>query len=346
MKFKFVIVFALMVILDLELAFASGPTLTLKGNVGESEIQMTFTKEGESISGSYFYEKYKRAIRVNGAVQEREITINEFDDKGNQTGVFKGSFVSDSKIEGFWSRPDGSKQISFSLVLNMPANGVILVQEIKNDSVKPRKKTPKFRPRLMENSPVDICNYGTEGLNKEEEKIILSLLRIEGRSDLVSLNCRGLDEPNHLVVVTRIGSNLGDVYSIRLDERKYDEIAHGQFELQEVVHDESGAPFLLLRGVYMRQSPMYTSYFLLNFRTGGIGKIVEVYEDAVSGGCGPGEMRYDEPTASKINYFRLESRPDGLEELVFDISITDCATNKTKAKTVHFTPTRNGFVER
>jgi hypothetical protein len=82
----------------------------------------------------------------------------------------------------------------------------------------------------------------------------------------------------------------------------------------------------------------------MNFRTGESKKIAEVHEDPVSGGCGPGEG-YNEPTASTIKDFHLESRPDGLNDLVYHIETTDCKSHETTAKTLRFVPTGSGFAQ-
>jgi hypothetical protein len=80
------------------------------------QIQMHLVRSGENLSGSYFYTKYKVDIPIKGTIDGQDnFTINEFDSKGNQTGVFKGRLVSSNEMEGNWSKPNGDKLMPFSL---------------------------------------------------------------------------------------------------------------------------------------------------------------------------------------------------------------------------------------
>jgi len=45
---------------------------------------------------------------------EEEFYLNEFDERGNQTGKFEGKFVSKDWIEGTWSSTTAKKQMPFS----------------------------------------------------------------------------------------------------------------------------------------------------------------------------------------------------------------------------------------
>lgn len=80
------------------------------------QIQMNLQREGDTLTGSYFYTKHKVNISIKGSIDAQgNFTINEFDDGGNQTGVFKGRLISGSEMEGTWSKPNGDKSMSFSL---------------------------------------------------------------------------------------------------------------------------------------------------------------------------------------------------------------------------------------
>jgi len=69
------------------------------------------------ISGNYLYTKVGQELELKGTVSsDNEIEINEFDEKGNQTGVFKGKLVNENKLEGIWHKPNGKSEMSFYLI--------------------------------------------------------------------------------------------------------------------------------------------------------------------------------------------------------------------------------------
>jgi hypothetical protein len=90
---------------------------TFEGAINnEYQIQMSLQRSGQELSGSYFYTKHKTDIQIKGTIDGQDnFTINEFDGKGNQTGVFKGRLISGSEMEGTWSKPNGDKSMPFAL---------------------------------------------------------------------------------------------------------------------------------------------------------------------------------------------------------------------------------------
>jgi len=113
---------------------ASGVTMNgekfyFRGTIaGNLKIEMTLLRDGERLTGSYFYPKVGKNIALSGAIdKDGNVSISESDDGGKQTGVFKGKWkaATDSpdstlnEIDGKWSRPDGSKETAF-LVSQQP----------------------------------------------------------------------------------------------------------------------------------------------------------------------------------------------------------------------------------
>jgi hypothetical protein len=97
---------------------------TFEGAINnEYQIQMSLQRSGEDLSGNYFYTKHKTDIQIKGTIDGQDnFTLNEFDGKGNQTGVFKGKLISGSEMEGIWSKPNGDKSMPFALKA-MGSNG-------------------------------------------------------------------------------------------------------------------------------------------------------------------------------------------------------------------------------
>ncbi len=91
-------------------------TIHFKGMVGTNmAIDMTLRVSGNEVSGTYFYVKHNTDIRLKGEKSNQDLKLNEFDENGNISGQFTGKFVSASKVEGQWSKPDGSRSLPFAV---------------------------------------------------------------------------------------------------------------------------------------------------------------------------------------------------------------------------------------
>jgi Protein of unknown function (DUF3298)/Deacetylase PdaC len=87
-----------------------------KGSIGTSlDLQMKLIRTGDQLSGSYFYQKIGKRIDLRGNVEkDGKLTLEEFDQSGKQTGLFKGLWQVDAqdgliKLAGNWSKPPGEK---------------------------------------------------------------------------------------------------------------------------------------------------------------------------------------------------------------------------------------------
>ena len=86
------------------------------GSIGTSlDLQMKLVRTGDQLSGTYFYQKVGKRIDVRGNVdKDGNLTLEEFDPSGKQTGVFKGIWSVDAadgsiKLAGNWSKPPNEK---------------------------------------------------------------------------------------------------------------------------------------------------------------------------------------------------------------------------------------------
>ena len=91
-------------------------TKYFKGSIGNSlDLQMKLVRTGDQLAGSYFYQKVGTRINVRGNVdQSGNLTLEEFDPAGKQTGLFKGVWTVDSNdglisLSGNWSKPAADK---------------------------------------------------------------------------------------------------------------------------------------------------------------------------------------------------------------------------------------------
>src|SRR5438045_7041018 len=91
-------------------------TKHLKGSIGNSlDLQMKLVRTGDQLAGSYFYQKVGTRIDLRGNVdKDGNLTLEEFDPSGKQTGVFKGIWKVDPQdglitLAGNWSKPPNEK---------------------------------------------------------------------------------------------------------------------------------------------------------------------------------------------------------------------------------------------
>src|SRR6476659_10682019 len=91
-------------------------TKHFKGSIGTSlDLQMKLVRTGDQLAGSYFYQKVGTRIDVRGSVdKDGNLTLEEFDKSGKQTGLFKGLWSIDASdglatVAGNWSKPPGEK---------------------------------------------------------------------------------------------------------------------------------------------------------------------------------------------------------------------------------------------
>jgi len=97
---------------------------TIAAGANNLKIEMTLVRDGERVSGSYFYPKVGKNIELNGTVdKDANVDLRERDDSGKETGIFKGKWktavepyeLGMANIAGKWSRPDGAKETTFEL---------------------------------------------------------------------------------------------------------------------------------------------------------------------------------------------------------------------------------------
>jgi hypothetical protein len=103
-------------------ALAIPQTKFFKGSIGARlGLQMKLTRDGEKVMGNYSYQRVGARIDLKGTIdKDGNLTLEEFDAGGKQTGLFKGNWLADKddgliSVVGNWSKPGGEKKTAFSL---------------------------------------------------------------------------------------------------------------------------------------------------------------------------------------------------------------------------------------
>jgi len=100
-------------------AAQAGEKFYFRGRINyDLKVEMTLVRDGERLSGSYFYPRVGKNIDLKGSIDKSNVVeMRESDESGKDTGVFKGKWSTNAMgladIEGKWSRPDGSKETDF-----------------------------------------------------------------------------------------------------------------------------------------------------------------------------------------------------------------------------------------
>ena len=120
-----------------------------KGSIAQSRFEMTLRREGNKLSGSYFYAKSGSAnkLSLRGEIDANgNFTMQEFDSSGKQTGEFKGTWKDDPNqsgalLEGEWKKPGAKENQWFSASEQTVSftNSVQIVNRRINESVKAKR---------------------------------------------------------------------------------------------------------------------------------------------------------------------------------------------------------------
>ncbi len=126
---------------------------TIAAGANNLKIEMTLVRDGERVSGSYFYPKVGKNIELNGTVdKDANVDLREKDDSGKETGIFKGKWktavepyeLGMANIAGKWSRPDGTKETTFELT-QQPIDFSAAAARFVAKVIKEANKQSRFR---------------------------------------------------------------------------------------------------------------------------------------------------------------------------------------------------------
>ena len=154
-----------------------GDKFLFRGNIANLSIEMSLVRDGDRVSGTYFYPRVGKNIAVTGTVNSAgDLELTEADDTGKQTGVFKGKWQpqkdgpdsSLAEIEGKWSRPDGSKSTDF-VVTQQPIGFTsplrVFPKTIHDSSKEKRYSIDAEYPEIQGDSRFD-------GFNREARSLV------------------------------------------------------------------------------------------------------------------------------------------------------------------------------
>ncbi|MBP7867719.1 MAG: hypothetical protein KA419_17445 [Acidobacteria bacterium] len=115
-RLSFIPCFLLTVVVAAGVATAAPPPneVRLRGTLGtKSEFHMALQRDGDRVTGTYFYVKYKSPIPVRGTWSGPVLKLEETGADGKVAGRFEGRVDAAGRVEGTWTRADGAKSFPF-----------------------------------------------------------------------------------------------------------------------------------------------------------------------------------------------------------------------------------------
>jgi hypothetical protein len=139
-------------------AFRQTAETRFKGRIAQSRFEMNLRRDGERLSGSYFYVKSGGAnsLNLSGTIDKNgKFALRETDAAGKQTGEFTGVWKKDANdagasLEGEWKKPKDKEAQSFmareqmiyfagaAQIAAVPINETVKAKRLEMSAVYPR----------------------------------------------------------------------------------------------------------------------------------------------------------------------------------------------------------------
>src|SRR5687767_1214209 len=290
-------------------------TKHFKGSIGSTlDLQMKLVREGDKLTGSYFYQKVGTRISLRGTVdKDGNLTLEEFDPQGKQTGVFKGLWSVKAEdglitLAGNWSKPPsekgGDKKTAFSVheePINLSGDVDVIARSVKENNKKLMYEIDAQYPQFTGGN-----NPNLEKFNQLARVVVVKI--VSGFKKDVAPE-EG-DEPRP---ENSMGSDLGIGYTINLAQ---DDLVSVQFDVgsyyQGAAHPNSYTETLnydLKDGRQLKLADLFKpgSKYLQTLSTLCIAdlkkqwkeKNAEVTEDMLKDGSAPTAKNYESWTITK-----------------------------------------------
>ena len=296
---------------------ATPPPLTkhFTGSIGSTlDLQMKLVREGDKLTGSYFYQKVGTRISLRGTVdKDGNLTLDEFDPSGKQTGVFKGLWSVDAqdgliKLAGNWSKPPGEKgddkKTAFSVreePINFSTDVDVVAKSVKENNKKLMYEIDAQYPQITGGN-----NPNLEKFNQLARTTVLKI--VSGfKKDMAP------EEGEEPRPEGSMGSDLGIGYTINLAQ---DDLVSVQFDIgsyyQGAAHPNSYTETLnydLKNGKQLKLADLFKpgSKYLQTLSTLCVTdlkkqwkeKNAEVIEDMLKDGSAPTAKNYESWTITR-----------------------------------------------
>lgn len=295
----------------------TGQTKYFKGSIGSNlGLQMKLIRDGEQVTGNYFYQKAGARIEVKGTVDKSgNLALDEYDSGGKQTGSFKGLWRTTNEdglesIAGNWAKPGSEKKIAFSLheqPIELTGGAEIVAKSVKETNKKLNYKIEVAYPEIT--APLD--NRFSK-FNQEAKALATRSVAAfrKDRTDAAKEEAEAeAAEPSTLSELT---SDLSGDYtivlandallSVRFDISQFTGGAHGTSSSSVLNYDVKSGKLLKLADVFKpgaKYVPVLSAYCVkdLKKQSGSNNNILP--DESIQEGAGPDAKNFGSWTISK-----------------------------------------------
>ncbi|MDX6747370.1 hypothetical protein SHK09_11250 [Polaribacter sp. PL03] len=155
-------------------------------------LHMELNSINGKVKGTYYYDKIGTNIKIKGTLSKDSIlSLDEFDQKGKQTGFWNGKFIDKNRISGTWNNSNRNSAKDFTLILTsdniISQNNSILTKEktIPNNSKTIRDFTFTFLKVDEEREALEGFLLIKNNKTKKEKKVLIEIVEIKS-SDINS----------------------------------------------------------------------------------------------------------------------------------------------------------------
>ena len=275
---------------------------------------MKLARSGEQLTGSYFYQRIGTKIDLRGTVdKDGNLSLEEFDPSGKQTGIFKGLWKADPadgsvSISGNWSKPlndkNADKKTAFSVheePISLTGDADLASKQIKESNKKLMYEIAAQYPQLSgsANPHFEMFNQAVRGsINK----------KVAGfKKEMVP---QPADEPRP---EGSMGSNLSISYTVALAQ---DDLVSVDFSMssyyQGAAHPNAFSEpinFDLKNGKQLKLSDLFkpgakylatiSSYCISDLKKQSKEKDNMLDDSSIQSGAGPSAKNYESWTITK-----------------------------------------------
>ncbi len=115
---KIALSFIVAVLASIGCAAQSG-SYVFAGSIDESRVEMSLKRDGEAVSGTYWYAKVGKPLKLTGTLRNGELRLVETSPTGAKTGTFVGKWaetdLDGASVTGEWKNRTGTKKLYFTL---------------------------------------------------------------------------------------------------------------------------------------------------------------------------------------------------------------------------------------
>ncbi|MDX6403066.1 MAG: hypothetical protein QOH70_521 [Blastocatellia bacterium] len=244
----------------------TGDKFYFRGTIaGNLSIEMNLTRDGDRLSGTYFYPRVGKNINLTGTVdKDGNVELKESDESGNASGIFKGKWKPANpspdpnlnEIEGKWSKPDGSKETEFQ-VDQQPIEFTVAVR-VTPKVIKEANKAKHYTidaeyPQIEGDGRFDGFNREARGLVTKDVAAFRTAENSEETDAGSETPAETLDSTLNISYEIRCATD--DLISVEFTEASYESgAAHGNSNTTVVNYDVKNGKKLALADLFNPKS--------------------------------------------------------------------------------------------